>query len=245
MSNQLLDAFTTRLSRANMREADLAVALIWFETHADLDVADVTAREVADLMIQQRLSGSVNVSRLNKSLSSHSDTVRGHRVGSFRIRKASDGKLSDRFSEYADLSTAPVKDLLVSAAVDLGGRRPLDSIRREANGAYERGFYNSAAVMCRRLAEMLLIEALEKNGAKDKIRDSKDNLLGFADLIAAAKSGHHLKLSRSAPAALSKVKELGDAGAHHRHFVAAKKDLDDLNPGYSLLISELASLALG
>lgn len=243
MPSPLLDTFTARLSNAGLREVDVAVALIWFRTHSETDVADVTAREIADLMRQQRLSGAVNVSRLNRSLANHSDTVRGHRTDSFRIKKASDESLSSRFSEYADLSRAPVKDLLISASIELGGRRPLEAIRREANGAYERGFYNSAAVMCRRLVEMLLIEALEKKGAGEKIRDANDSLLGFADLIAVAKSGKYLKFSRSAPGALSRAKELGDAGAHHRHFVAAKKDLDDLNPGLALLISELSAFA--
>lgn len=242
MSNLLLDAFASNLSQAGLREVDVAVALIWFKTHADHEVSDLTAREVADLIKQQRLSGNVNVSRLNRALGGHPDTVKGQRADGFRIRKSSDGRLSDRFSEYADLSKAPVKDLLISSSIELGGRRPLDTVRREANGAYERGFYNSAAVMCRRLAEMLLIEALEKNGAAAKIRDPNDNLLGFADLIAFAKSGQCVKLSRSAPQALLKVKELGDAGAHHRHFTAARKDLDDINPGFALLVSELSGL---
>lgn len=244
MPSQQLDSFTTKLSQAGLREVDVAVALIWFETHSDLDMADVTAKEVADLIIRQRLSGNVNVSRLNQALVRHADTVKGHREGSYRIRKSSDTKLSERFSEYVDLSKAAVKDLLISNSIELGGRRPLEAIRREANGAYERGFYNSSAVMCRRLAEMLLIEALEKNGAADSIRDANDNILAFSDLISVAKSGQYVKLSRSAPSAFSKLKELGDAGAHHRYFVAVKKNLDDLNPGYALLISELSSLAL-
>jgi hypothetical protein len=136
-----------------------------------------------------------------------------------------------------------VKDLLISDSINLGGRRSLDAVRREANGAYERAFYNSAAVMCRRLVEMLLIEAFEASGRLDDVRDSHNNLLPLSDLISAAKSGRILKLSRTAPATLSRVKQLGDGASHHRHYLVAKKDLDDLNPGFALLISELAALA--
>lgn len=240
---QRLDAFTSSLSKKSLREVDIAVALAWFVTHADVDKPDVTPRELADLMVRQRLSGSVNASRLGRGLGTHTDIVRGIRPGSFRIKKSADDKLSERFGGYADLSKSPVKDLVISDSIGLGGRRPLDVIRREANGTYERGFYNSAAVMCRRIVEMLLIEALEKHAAGQAIRDGNDNLLGFADLIAVAKSGKFIKLSRSAPAGLEKVKELGDAAAHHRHFVASKKDVDDLNPNLALLVSELAGLA--
>lgn len=238
-----LDAFVQRLSADGLTEVEAAVALIWFATHSSENAEEMTAREVADVMIRTRMSGSVNTSRLTVNLSKHSHIVRGRGPGTFRIRSSQDAMLSQRFAEYADLSRAPVSDAFLSADVQLGGRRHLEQVRREANGAYERAFFNASAVMCRRLAEMILIEALEKSGGAQRIRDASDHLLGFSDLISIAQSGEFIKLSRTAPAALQKVKELGDAAAHHRHFIAAKKDLDALNPGYSMLISELSFAA--
>jgi hypothetical protein len=238
-----LDAFVQRLSADRLTEVEAAVALVWFATHSSDSAEEITVREVADMMVSTRMSGSVNTSRLTGNLSKHSHVVRGREPGTFRIRSSQDARLSQRFAEYVDLSRAPVSDAFLSADAQLGGRRHLEQVRREANGSYERGFYNASAVMCRRLAEMLLIEALETSGATRRIRDSSGHLLGFSDLISIAQSGEFIKLSRTAPAALQKVKELGDAGAHHRHFIAAKKDLDALNPGYSMLISELSVAA--
>ncbi|RYG94176.1 MAG: hypothetical protein EON58_16830 [Alphaproteobacteria bacterium] len=226
-----------------MTETESALALIWFATHSGSGPSDVTAKEVATVMTDHRMSGNVNYSRLGQKLSKHSQLVRGSRVGSFRIRAADDPSLSQRFSQHADLSSAPVADLLISNGISLGGRRHLEQVRREANGSYERAFYNAAAVMSRRLTEMLLIEALEAAGGAERIRDASGNLIGLSDLIAVSRSGLFVKLSRTAPTHLQKVKEIGDGAAHHRHFIVAKKDMDALNPGLSMLVAELAALA--
>lgn len=238
-----LEAFVRRLGNDNFTETESALALIWFSTHAGDGAEDITAKEVAALMVRHRMSGNVNSSRLGQKLAKHPQLVRGRRLGSFRIRAADDAALSQRFSDHMDLSKAPVSDHFISASIHLGGRRHLDQIRREANGSYERAFYNAAAVMCRRLTEMLLIEALEEAGAATHMRDISGNLLGFSDLIALGQSGRFLKLSRTAPNALQKVKEIGDGAAHHRHFLVTKRDLDVLNPGLSMLVTELAALA--
>lgn len=243
MPNPRLDAFTAKLSSESLREADIAVAILWFLTHSAGHENDATAKEIAALMVGQRLSGTVNHSRLAANLGKHVDVVRGFRKSSFRIRSASDEALTSRYRDYADLSAAPVQDLLISDEIGFGGRRTFEAIRREANGSYERGFFNASAVMCRRLAETLLIEVFDHAGHLDSVRDGNNNLIGFAELITAATSGRYFKLSRTAPAALSRLKQLGDGAAHHRHFLATKKDLLDLNPGYSQLISELAALA--
>jgi len=236
-----LEAFIRQVSGDELKEVESAVAIIWFATHSRNGVEDVTAREIADVMISHRMSSTVNASRLTRNLTKHPQIVRGGRASSFRIRASDDEKLSQKFSNHVGLSRAPVNDGFISADINLGGRRHLDQVRREANGSYERAFYNAAAVMSRRLAEMLLIEALENAGASSRIRDGSGHLIGFSDLIAVAQSGQFIKLSRTAPNAIQKVKELGDGAAHHRHFVAAKKDLDALNPAYSMLISELAA----
>lgn len=243
MPKQRLDGFTAKLASAGLKEVDVAVALLWFVTHSEGHESDATAKEIAELIVDQRLSGTVNSSRLATNLAKHADVVRGRRKNSFRIRSASDELLTKLYRDYADLSKAPVQDLLITAEIGLGGRRTFDTLRREANGAYERGFFNSSAVMCRRLAETLLIEAFDRAGHLDSVRDANQNLLGFGDLITAATSGRFIKLSRIAPAAFSRLKQLGDGAAHHRHYLVTKKDLDDLNPGYSQLIAELAALA--
>lgn len=238
-----LEAFVRQLGAEGLTETEAALALIWFATHSGDGTADVTAKEVALIMMGHRMSGNINSSRLGQKLAKHPQLVRGGRAGSFRIRASDDVALSQRFAAHADLSKAPVSDLLISDSIYLGGRRHLDQVRREANGSYERAFYNAAAVMSRRLTEMLLIEALEKAGAGTRMRDASGNLLGFSDLMAIGQSGQFIKLSRTAPVALQKVKETGDGAAHHRHFLVTKRDIDALNPGFSMLVTELAALA--
>ena len=217
--------------------------MLWFLTHSGVEQDDATAGEIANLLIEQRLKGTVNAPRLAKNLAVHNDVVRGARAQSFRIKASSDATLSKRYGKFADLSKRAVSDSIIRSNLPLSKRAVLDTLRREANGTYDYGFYNSSAVICRRLTETLLIEALNMTAGDAALRDARGDIEPFSELISAAKSGQHFRLSRTSPSALDKVKLLGDGAAHHRHFLAAKSDLDSLNPGLSQLLAELAALA--
>ena len=55
-------------------------------------------------------------------------------------------------------------------------------IALQANGCYERGWYDGCAVMMRRLIETLIIECFEKNGIELKIKNSEGNYFYLGDL---------------------------------------------------------------
>jgi hypothetical protein len=97
--------------------------------------------------------------------------------------------------------------------------------------------------MCRRLVELLLIEAFEQSGHLSAITDGKGDLKTFGDIVAMAKSKQYIRLSRSAPAALDRVKQSGDSGAHSRFYPTKQRDIEELNPGLRQLVAELAAHA--
>ncbi|PZO03153.1 MAG: hypothetical protein DCF29_12455 [Alphaproteobacteria bacterium] len=185
----------------------------------------------------------VNSSRLKTNLAKHADVVRGKTGDTFRIRAGKSAAYESRYGDLRSPDLIAVPDNFLPASISLGGRRHLESLRREINGNHEFGFYNSCAVMCRRLMECLLIEAFDVSGNKAAILGGDGNILGLNDLLAKAKAGSHFKLSRNASRIADRVKDSGDAAAHSRHYVTSQRDIEDLNPGFRQLISELASLA--
>jgi hypothetical protein len=236
-------AFIAHLASQELTEVDAAVALLWFEGHEDHHEAEFSARALANLLVEARLRGSVNASRLGTKLASHPDVVRGREPSTYRIRAGRDRALTERFNSYRGVENITVTDTVVPNSIGLGGRKHLEALRREINGTFEYGFYNACAVVCRRLAEVLLIEAFDVAGQLDAIRDKQGNLLTFGEIINVLKGQAAVKLSRGAPKMLDRLKLTGDGAAHSRHYNASRADIDDLNPGFRQLVAELAALA--
>lgn len=242
MTDVNLRALAERLVSEEAKELEIGVSLLWFLTHVDPTVV-VTAKEISDHMQDLGIRSGVNSSRLKSNLAKHPDVVKGRVSGTFRIRA---GKSAPYETKYADLRSPeliPVPDKFLPGSISLGGRKHLDALRREINGSFESGFYNSCAVMCRRLMECLLIEAFDVSGHKAAITGADGNLVGLNEILAKAKSGVHVKMSRNSPRVADRVKDSGDAAAHSRHYVTSKRDIEDLNPGFRQLVSELANLA--
>ncbi|RJT38692.1 DUF4145 domain-containing protein [Mesorhizobium waimense] len=242
MTQQLAD-FAAFLSEQKLTELDEAIAIIWFLTRDPEQAGGVSVPQIVEVLGAYRLRSNINASRLSMKLRGNTNVVAGSKGrGTFRIRASSDRVYAEKFADFLDPRTAKVSDNLISNEISLGARRHLEQIRREANGSYDRGFYNGSAVMCRRLVELLLVEAIVKAGHLAQIIDSKNEIKGFGDIIGVAKSNQYIRLSRTTPATIEKVKTIGDAAAHHRYYTTTKKDLDELNPGLRHVITELAAL---
>tara|TARA_A100001391_G_scaffold92605_1_gene61255 strand:+ start:721 stop:1455 length:735 start_codon:yes stop_codon:yes gene_type:complete len=237
------DAFAKLLAGQNLSEVDIAVAWVWFLGHENGHSADVSIEEVLACIRDHRLRGTVNKSRLSTRLQAHSDTVRGMTANSYRIKRAAENRYNEIFDNLIDPHTVPVADAFIHKDLYLGERKHLEAIRREANGSYLNGFYNSCAVMCRRISELLLIEAFEKTGNISAIQEPNGDLKGFGDIIGIAVSGNYLRLSRSTGRNLQNIKKIGDSAAHHRFYSCKKSDLDDVKLDLAQTLEELAALS--
>src|SRR5258708_8647961 len=60
--------------------------------------------------------------------------------------------------------------LVVPRSVVRSTRGYVEKVLNQANGSYEKGWYDACAVMIRRLIETLIIEAFEKHQIADKIK---------------------------------------------------------------------------
>jgi hypothetical protein len=119
----------------------------------------------------------------------------------------------------------------------------IEKIANQANGAYENGWYDAAAVMIRRLLETLIIEAFEHHGLAAKIQNRDGDFFYLRDLITATIADNSWNLGRNTKRAMPRLKDVGDKSAHSRRFVAQRGDIDPLLGDVRIVIQELLYLA--
>lgn len=106
------------------------------------------------------------------------------------------------------------------------GRGYLISVGRQANGSYDAGYFDGAAVMMRRLLETSIIEAFEAKGIDGNIKDNKGQFFQLTQLIEKALSESSWNLPRNVKTHLGELRDLGHRSAHNRYYLAKKADID-------------------
>jgi hypothetical protein len=139
--------------------------------------------------------------------------------------------------------TIPKSEMVVFYPLVKDTRVYIETIAHEINGSYENGWYNSSAVMIRRLLETLIIEAFESYALANKIKNGKGEFLFLKDLISATLSEPAWNLGRNTRKALPKLKDIGDQSSHSRRFIAIRQDIDEIRRDLRVVIQELVLLA--
>ena len=92
----------------------------------------------------------------------------------------------------------------------------------QANGCFTNGWYDGAAVMVRRILELLIIDCFEKKDIEDKIKNSSEEYLYLSELIPKfldESSWHIPRNARSSLPKLKEIKKIGDLAAHGKQIV--------------------------
>ena len=118
-------------------------------------------------------------------------------------------------------------------------RNYVQRIALQANGCYERGWYDACAVMVRRLIETLIIECFENYSLELKIQTADGNYVALSDLIRRFLSEPTWNLSRTTKSNLPKLKEIGDLSAHSRRFIANRNDIEKFAQDIQVILQEL------
>lgn len=124
-----------------------------------------------------------------------------------------------------------------------GTRGYIEKITNQINGCYERGWFDSCAVMMRRLLETLIIECFEHHNISDKIKTKRGDFMFLRDLVDKALAEDSWTLGRNTRSALPKLKELGDKSAHSRRYIAHRQDIDAIRTEFRGAIQEFVFLA--
>lgn len=136
------------------------------------------------------------------------------------------------------------RQLVIPMSIVKGTRGYIEAVANQVNGTYENGWYDACAVMVRRLLETLIIEAFEKHGLDDKIKNANGDFLYLRDLIdktlAETAWGN---LGREAKNVMPKLKNIGDRSAHSRRYTAHLKDLNKHVDDIRIVVQELLYLS--
>ena len=119
----------------------------------------------------------------------------------------------------------------------------LMSVGNQMNGCFAQGWYDGCAVMMRRLLEITIIEAFERNGIAEKIQDAKGDYRHLSDLIGRALSEPTLRLSRNARKYLPQLRDVGHLSAHGRTYHARREDIERIQFGCRVVIEEFLQRA--
>ena len=133
--------------------------------------------------------------------------------------------------------------VVIPRAIVRGTRGYLEKVANQVNGTYENGWYDACAVMLRRLIETLIIEAFEKYGFANKIKNAQGDFVYLRDLISACLGEAAWNLSRNCKQALPRLKDIGDKSAHSRRYLAQRGDVDPLLSDIRVVVQELVFLA--
>ena len=135
------------------------------------------------------------------------------------------------------------KQLVLPFSIVRGTRGYIERVTNQINGCYENGWYDSSAVMIRRLLETLIIETFEHHRIASQIQNASGDFFYLGDLIDACLKERTWNLSRNCKQAMPKLKEVGDKSAHSRRYNAHRGDIAPLAADIRCVVQELVYLA--
>lgn len=196
---------------------------------------------ICDFMESYKLRSNINRPRLRGNLSKRKDisTPKGKPIS---VPLATARELRSDYGQFLSPRPPEIEDTILVASDFDGARAYVQAIVKQINGCRQFGMFDACAVMMRRLAEVLIIDAFEAKKKRVEILDV-GNYMMLSGLIGVLLSGRHFKLSRNAPKWLERLKEFGDNAAHSRTYITKEIDIDEFKGSYRNLISELIALA--
>ena len=134
-------------------------------------------------------------------------------------------------------------DQIIPRSMVKNTRGYLEKVCNQINGCYEKGWFDSCAVMMRRFLETLIIEVYEHYQIDQKIKNQNGDFLFLKDMINNVINDSTWNLGRNTKLALPKLKTLGDMSAHGRRYNAHREDIDKLASDFRVVCQELLYLA--
>lgn len=144
---------------------------------------------------------------------------------------------------WTDTTTIESCSELLDETKFCGYRNYLDRLIYQINHSYASNCYDAAAVLMRRLFEVLLILSYQYLGIDNEIKDASGNgYLMLEGIVNNAKSNQTLKLSRIKKE-FDAFRVVGNFSAHSITYTAGKKDIDDIKLNYRAMLEELYNKA--
>lgn len=224
----------------NLTEVKLVVRTAWFLSKTT-GQKTVNAVEPVRFLADWSIRPNINMSRLKGKLRK-SNEVSYRADGTIQIPMKSLQQFDQHYAQLLAGAPPQIKDSVLDSSDFVEARTYVKELVRQVNGSFQFQMFDACAVMMRRLAEVLIIDAFSATGNDSRIRGADGNLLMLNGLIGALKSGHTFKLSRNAPGYLETLKLLGDNAAHSRNYITKRRDIEEFSQKFRMIIHELRAL---
>lgn len=146
-------------------------------------------------------------------------------------------------SLWKDIDTITSDSELIDENKFGGKRQYLTQLIRQINHSYAHNCYDAAAVLMRRLFEVLLVLSYQNMGIDNEIKNSSGKgYVILESIVSNAKNNQTLKLSRIKNE-FDSFRKVGNFSAHNITYTAGKKDIDDIKLNYRVMLEELYNKA--
>jgi Domain of unknown function (DUF4145) len=237
-----LDGFCEVVKESNRKNAEKALAILWYFDHEQPDIAK-TAGQLTKLLGDHHV-GSANQTALAVAI--RKTKLANESKSGFSLKPGSRKVIRDWLPDLEGVQPAMDHASGYLPEPVWNTRGYIEGVCRQLNGAFHHAYYDAAVVMLRRLLETLVIEAYEHLDRKNEIRDGGGNYLMLSDLAerACGEKGHKgINLGRDSKKALKEARNVGNWSAHARRFLANAGDLTRFQAGMRLLAQELIQIA--
>lgn len=120
-----------------------------------------------------------------------------------------------------------------------GTRQNIERIADQINKSFQFGIYDGAAVLMRRLIEMLLILAFKEHKRDADIHGADGHYLPLHQIVGRAVQSRELDLTRNTKDYLDLFREKGNLSAHNPFHNCRRKDLELAQPKFRHIVEEL------
>jgi hypothetical protein len=238
-----LDGFCEVVKESNRKNAEKALAILWYFDHDQLGIAK-TAGQLTKLLDDHHI-GTLNQTALDEAI--RKTKLASEAKSGFSLKPGSRKMIRDWLPDLDGIQPAiDHASGYLPEPIWKNTRGYIEEVCRELNGCFHHAYYNAAAVMLRRLLETLIIEAYEHLGRETEIKDGGGNYLMLSDIAerVCGEKGHKgIHLGRDSKKALKDARSVGNWSAHARRFLAHAGDLTRFQAGVRLLVQELIQIA--
>jgi hypothetical protein len=233
-----LNQFVALCKLENLQELEKSCQLAFFHLRKD-NTEQFSATDCAS-WLEGLGFGKPNKTRLQQRLAASRETVKGTKVGLFRLHHNYVKKLDALYPQIAQKSQEIVDEGTVLPEALYGNTRGyLEILAKQINASYEHNIYDGCAVLMRRLEEILLIHAYEKYGIAAAIKDGNGNYFLLEGIVKDAVGNTTLSLSRNSKVTVEDIRKLGNFSAHKITYTCKREYISEKIPDFRALIDEL------
>jgi len=225
------------LVRSDLSEIEKALVALWA---AKGDKQSAGASEIASIL-EAAGAPKINRSRLRMKLERDRRAVKDGTA--FRISPRRVAEVQQIASPYSEPSRPDDINSVIDSALFEYAPSYVKNIVQQINISYSNACYDCAAVMMRRLAETMIVDAFESKQALAEITDTNGDIFSMTPLIKRLSSTAVFSVSRQTKQAIPLLKDVGDWSAHNRRYRARKSDIDSAARQLRLAAADLLHLS--